>query len=181
MTFEFSARCRPFPAPWRALRLGSLVLAVGYLVALHAEILWQRIASKTLLEPIVALKWAAAAALVAALLRLRSAGVPLWRGRRAVLVWMLVLLLHAGTAVPAAEELAAGLSDRADASSLLLVLPLCVSLATVFELGRRLLAGRVEARPAPRPMPRRLLLAAPPRPAFVDGLGRALASRPPPV
>lgn len=163
----------------RALRLSALALAAAYLVALHAELLWQRITSQTLLEPLVVLKWAGAAALVAALLRLRSAGVSVWRGRRAVVLWMLVLLLHAGTAVPAAGELAADLASPAEAG-LLFVLPLCVSVATVFELGRRLLARRAVARPARRTVPRWLLFEAPPGPAFAHGFGRVLCSRPPP-
>ncbi len=163
-------------SPWRLLRLGVLALGVAYLVALHAELLWQRIASQTLLEPWVALKWGAAAALVAALLRLRSAGVSLWRGRRAIVLWMLVLLLHAGAAVPTAEELAA----PGGASGLLFVLPLCASVATVFEIGRRLLVRRLEARPARPLLPRRLLFAPPRAPAFADGFGRVLGARPPP-
>ena len=169
-------------SPWRLLRLGAVALGAAYLVALHAELLWQRIASQTLLEPLVALKWGAAAVLVAALLRLRSAGVSLWRGRRAVVVWMLVLLLHAGAAGPAPGELAA---DQGGASGLLLVLPLCASVATVFELGRRLLDRRLRdrglgARPARPRLPRRLLFAPPPALVFADGFGRVAGARPPP-
>lgn len=167
-------------SPWRLLRLGALALGAAYLVALHAELLWQRIASQTLLEPLVALKWGAAAALVVALLRLQSAGVSLWRGRRAVVFWMLVLLLHAGAAVPAAGELAADLADQAEAG-LLFVLPLCASVATVFELGRRLLDRRATARPAVPGVPRWLRFEPPSGPAFAHGFGRVLSSRPPPV
>lgn len=166
-------------SPWRLLRLGALALGAAYLVALHAELLWQRIASQTLFEPLVALKWAGAAALVAGLAWMWRAGIPILRGRRAVVFWMLVLLLHAGTTVPAVEDLAADLSDPA-AGGLLLVLPLCATLATVFELGRRLLERRPAARPARRPVPRWLAFEGPPRPALAQGFGPLVSCRPPP-
>lgn len=164
---------------WRALRLASLALAAAYLVALHAELLWQRIASQTLLEPLVALRWLGAVGLVAGLAWMRRSGIPVWRGRRAVVFWMLVLLLHAGTAVPAAGELAADLADAAG-PGLLLVLPLCATLATVFEFGRRLLERRLAVRPVSRPTPRWLTFEGPPQLALAHGFGRVLASRPPP-
>ena len=76
------------------------LVAVASLVLLHLSILWVRITQGRLGEPAVALRWAAAAVLLVALLALRRRGVPLLWGRRALVFWMLVLLLHAGTSVP---------------------------------------------------------------------------------
>jgi hypothetical protein len=78
---------------WRVLRLTLAIGAAG-LVAFHAALLWDRIAGGQLLDPSIALRWALAMALCAALAALRSQGVPLARGRRALVVWLLVAVLH---------------------------------------------------------------------------------------
>jgi hypothetical protein len=74
--------------------------AVALLVVLHALILWDRAVQGRLSDPGVALRWLGAAALTIALLALRRRGVSLFWGRRALVFWLLVLLLHAGASVP---------------------------------------------------------------------------------
>jgi hypothetical protein len=74
--------------------------AVATLVVLHASILWDRVANGRIGEPGVALRWCAAGVLVAGLIALRRRGVSLLWGRKALVLWLLVLLLHAGAAVP---------------------------------------------------------------------------------
>lgn len=76
--------------------------ALWAVVLFHGWLLWQRITDLTLLEPLVALSWGLAALVLVGFVRLRRAGVPLFRGRRALAMWLLVLLLHAG-AVPAID------------------------------------------------------------------------------
>ncbi len=85
-------------------------LAVASLVVYHALLLWDRAASLTLLDPAVALRWGAAVALGLGLVRLQRAGVPLLSGRKALVVWSLVALLHAGMA-PGIGGLAATLAE----------------------------------------------------------------------
>src|SRR5512134_2738482 len=85
-------------------RVRSLVSSLGLtaaalLAVLHAFILWDRVVHGRLSDPGVALRWLGGAALTVALLALRRRGVSLFRGRRALVFWLLVLLLHAGAAV----------------------------------------------------------------------------------
>ena len=98
-----------------AAPLGILVrafgrLAAASLVVYHVVLLRDRVASLTLLDPAVALRWGAAIALVLGLLRLWSAGMPLLSGRRALVVWSLVALLHASMA-PGVGGLTATLAE----------------------------------------------------------------------
>ncbi len=78
-------------------RLGRVLqrLAAAGLVAFHGFLLWDRIASLTLLAPAVALRWAGTLMLLLGLSRMSRAGVPLCSGRRARVIWTLVALLHA--------------------------------------------------------------------------------------
>lgn len=85
-------------------------LAVVSLVVYHAWLLWDRVASLTLLDPAVALRWGAAAMLVLGLVRLQRAGVPLLSGQGALIVWLLVALLHASMA-PGVGGLTATLAE----------------------------------------------------------------------
>jgi FtsH-binding integral membrane protein len=82
---------------------GASLSGVALLVAFHGWLFAGRLAGGELLEPAVALRWIASVLLVIALLGLRRAGVPLIRGRKALVFWVLVLLLH-WTATPLAER-----------------------------------------------------------------------------
>lgn len=75
-------------------------LATFALALFHGVLLWARIADGSLLEVKIALEWAAGLVLLAALMRLRRLGMPLHRGRAAIILWLLVSLLHAVAVVP---------------------------------------------------------------------------------
>ncbi len=81
----------------------ATVLVVG-LIAFHAQILWQRLASMTLLQPDVALRWALSVAVLAGLFQLRRAGVSLLKGRKAIVFWLAVLLIHVSLPIPGGEQ-----------------------------------------------------------------------------
>ncbi len=154
---------RRFPAGvfWR--------VAAAVLVVYHAALFWDRVASLTLLDPAVALRWGVAAALAFGLVRMRRAGVPLLAGRRALIVWTLVALLHASMA-PGAGAVAATLAET-DAG-----LWLALSLSTLVALFGTA-AGASLSRP-PCGTPGRLV---PATPAFRAACLAPLSPRPPPI
>ena len=78
----------------RRLLSATLWTVTLLLVAQHLYLLWQRLESQTLLEPLVAFRWLLALILLLALRALRQRGVPVLRGRAAVSFWLAVLLLH---------------------------------------------------------------------------------------
>ncbi len=159
------------------LRLRSLVSGLGLvaaasLVLLHVSILWARITQGRLGEPVIALRWGAALVLLVALLALRRRGVPILWGRRALVFWLLVLLLHAGTGLPQDP------SPRVAPEQLLFVLPAAAAPACVLlVLLVTQLAGAALADRAVVPAHG----AAVGVPARRRGFRLALASRPPPA
>jgi len=114
-------RRRGFDRRLRLLVSGLALVAVATLVLLHVAVLWERVTQGRLSDPAVGLRWLAAAVLTVVLLTLRQRGVPLLWGRRALVFWLLVLLLHAGAAAPAEPGL------RADPVRLLFVVPVTVA------------------------------------------------------
>lgn len=103
-----------------AIARGLALSAVLSLAIFHVLLFRDRLVGGDLFDPAVALRWLAAAGLVAALALLRHMGVPLARGRKAFVVWLLVVLLHAaGRGVPVAPaEAGSGVN-----ASLIVVLP----------------------------------------------------------
>jgi len=79
---------------------GLLLAALAAIVALHVALLWDRVVHGRLTDPAVGLRWLGAAVLIGALVALRRLGIPLLWGRRALVFWLLVLLLHMGTVAP---------------------------------------------------------------------------------
>jgi hypothetical protein len=124
----------------RGMLRGALFVGAGGLIAFHGWLLWDRLSGGALLHPTVALRWAAAALLVGALAGLRHLGAPLFQGRRALVVWLLVALLHwnAGAAVPAD-----GAATSPSPSTVMFVLPTTAAAALV---GLSLLAAALSAR-----------------------------------
>ncbi len=123
---------------------------VAGIALLHGQMLWQRIASFTLLEPLVALRWGAAALIFAGFVCLRRAGISIVLGHKASVLWLLVLLLHASTVAPAE-----GHQPLAE-PGLLLAISLCgFALQTILGERDRLTGGRASDRvrmlPAGRP------------------------------
>jgi multisubunit Na+/H+ antiporter MnhB subunit len=100
-TEVFRSRNRVARGARLALAASFAVSAVA-LVIFHLVLFWDQIADGRLLDPAVAVRWGVSALLLAALAALRRAGVPLLWGRRALVVWVLVALLH-WAAMPGGE------------------------------------------------------------------------------
>lgn len=125
-------------------------------------------------DPALLFRWLAAGLLTAGLIALRRAGAPLFRGRKAVAIWMLAALLHgpalghrlAALETPALPEIAATFAQAAIA--------VIVTLGTLLLFG--LWRGRI-SRPGAieHRAPRRGTVAALPHGAYLS-----FAPRPPP-
>lgn len=172
-------RLKRTPQRLRALGLAAAASAAALLALLHLWLLGSRVAAGDFADPAVALRWAAAAGLVAALAALRRRGVPLLWGRQALAFWVLVLLLHWSAAGPAAE--ASPPQASRPGSPLVVLLPSAGALGALF-LGTLFLVlaahGRVTA--ARRWSPR-LGAARHAPPLGRLGLPNPLAPRPPPA
>ena len=162
----------------RTVLAGAAFVLVVALVAFHAWLLWVRAADGRLLEPAVAFRWTAGGALVLVIAALRRHRIQLLRGRRALVVWLLVALLHWSAAAPASEAgVVAGSWRMAD---VLFVLPSSAApialVLSVLAAGAARGIGR--ARPAFVPLGRvpALTVAAP-----AAGARLLLSSRAPPV
>lgn len=157
----------------------ALSLLVALLIAFHGLLLWQRIVDLTLFQPIPALRWLATLAVLVGIWRLWRRGDSLVRGRRAGVLWLLVLLLHVSLLAPSGGSEAL-LDARPDASGLLLVLPV----ATVaVALWRLVLRGRLRRVRFGAPSPGSTLARSPFPPHFacLAGFLPSLACRPPPL
>ena len=126
---------RTTPARRRRDRAGAVgrsvvaalaVLAGGGLVLLHLGILWSRLEDLSLWRPEVALRWLGALLLLGAGALHRHRGHSLLRGRGALALWILVLLLHAGSSPETLRPLP--LSEHPpEAARLLWALPLALA------------------------------------------------------
>jgi hypothetical protein len=165
------------PAGARRRLLASIATA-GLWAALlwfHAHLLWQRITDLTLFEPVVALRWGATVVILVALARLRRLGVPLFRGRRALILWLVVLLLHAGSVAAVGSRLEIVAEAGAVAEAGLLIAASLWLLALAGGFGKRSAGSDLVRRRAwpPRPAPAALPCA----PGSLD----PLSPRPPPL
>lgn len=88
------ARRHPAPRPNTAILLLAIQIAGGLLLVFHGWLLWERMSAGELLQPAVGLRWAAALLLAWAWVAHRQRGLPLLRGRRALVLWLLAALLH---------------------------------------------------------------------------------------
>jgi len=121
---------------------GLALVAIATLVLLHMAVLWDRVVHGRLTDPEVGLRWLGAAVLIAGLLVLRRLGIPLLWGRRALVFWLLVLLLHAGATAPDSPAL------HADSVRLLFVMPASVaSVGTILILVTAQVVRRSLGRP----------------------------------
>lgn len=93
-----------------------LSLLAGALIVFHIWILWERIRDLSLFQTSVALHWALAGAVFTLGLWLRRRGVSLFWGKRAIVFWMLVLLLHFVGTTPLPESVAGGLNIAREAT-----------------------------------------------------------------
>jgi len=89
-----------FPRAWTAstaIRRAVSPVVYGVIVALaafHAWLLAAQLAGGQLFEPAVAVRWLAGALILSGFAALRRLGVPLLRGRKAIVLWLFVVLLH---------------------------------------------------------------------------------------
>ena len=101
MTFAPAARRRSATRPEApvssALRaLGGLLLAI--LAAFHVWLLGLHVVTGEAFEPTTAVRWALAVLVLAGFRALSRRGLPLFVGRRAVGLWLLVVVIHASAA-----------------------------------------------------------------------------------
>lgn len=146
--------------------VGGFALTAA-LAAFHGRLLWQRLVDGSLLQPIVIARWTMSALLVVALLQLWSKGLPILHGRRAGVLWLVVVLLHAvapGGALPAVEPVVEGLLPA------VLAMLAFVAIAVAATPGRHSVSAE---RPTDRRRRRTRRRSA--------GWSRSLFSRPPPV
>jgi hypothetical protein len=87
--------------PWVRRAAGRSVIAG--LAGFHASLFWVHATTGRLLDPATALRWVAAALILAGFLTLRRVGRPLATSRRALVLWLLVVLLHGHAAVGVAD------------------------------------------------------------------------------
>jgi hypothetical protein len=81
-------------------RLGIAAVLLGF----HVALFWSHLDTGRLFEPGVALRWSIGVVLLGLLVGLRRVGVPVLWGRRALVVWVLVALLHVNAAAPATSD-----------------------------------------------------------------------------
>ena len=81
------------------LRFGLMAL-VSFLTAFHLLLLWNRVVDGSVLDPAVAVEWVIGLTLLLGLMRLQRSGSSLMKGKGALILWLLVLLLHAVAVAP---------------------------------------------------------------------------------
>ena len=146
MTINASAARRALTRPGNLA--GAAVRAAGQvafwaLIGFHAWLLWTHLLGGQAFEPEVAVRWLVAVGVLAGFRALSRRGFPIFFGRRAVVLWLLVILIHchavwmgdAGTAELGVPETLGALAQLTASVSVLGTL-LVVLLATRFGLGR---------------------------------------------
>jgi hypothetical protein len=160
-------------------RIKSLARVAGlFLFAFHVVLLAGDVAQGRVFDPVVAVRWIAAVALFGALVAMWRLGMPLLIGRRAAVLWVLVLFLHASAHAPGRGESGAATSGRADTMILIVVPAIAGGLAAVAFVLLPSLTGR--QRPPIRSRPRHTWRGEAFVPRFPGGYGVRLAPRPPP-
>ena len=145
--------------------------SVTLLVLFHAWLFGAQLVDGRLADASVLARWAAAGLLTAALWGLRLRGVSLFRGRRAIAIWLLAAVLHGPAAL-----------DQLNSPQL----PVPDAIAALAELGSLLiatglLAGALRRRFAqPVPANRPVVTAVPIFAACLAASRAHLAPRPPP-
>jgi hypothetical protein len=108
----------------------ALLAAAALLVLFHAWIFAAQVLNGQLTDASLLFRWLVAGGLVAALVALRRHGISIFRGRRAVAIWVLAALLHGPAAArrldtvgePAVPDFVATLTEFATAFGLALTL-----------------------------------------------------------
>lgn len=83
-------------------RIGRIGLATLFvlLAGFHLALLGARVVDGSVLDPAIAVEWVIGLALLLGLTRLHRAGLSPIRGRGAVVLWLLVVFLHAIAFIP---------------------------------------------------------------------------------
>ena len=158
----------------------AIAAPVAFLLYLHIRIFTERLLDLTILEPVVAVKWLASLLILAVLLKFRRAGNPLLKGRKALVVWMLVLLLHVQISAPIGSDVGTKF-DPQQSMLLTFLLPALISTAVSLALsfGRfSRIARRLRSQRSAAILLRRRL---PPKSRLLAGFSLAILSRPPPA
>ena len=154
------------------LRAATLVL-----VLFHARLLLAHLAGGQILEPAEATRWIAGALILSAFMALRRRGIPVLHGRRALVLWLLVGMLHVSASQPpgAAFREVLGLPAALATVSLPAGLaPLLTGLSLVLLAALRRRQSAVSAASV-------ALRMAPGTPATRAGSPLQISSRPPPL
>ncbi len=69
-------------------------LALTILIAFHGWLLWSHLVGGQALEPQIAVRWIVAAVILVGFRALRRHGLSLFWGKRAVVLWLLVVVIH---------------------------------------------------------------------------------------
>jgi hypothetical protein len=164
-------------------RARRLLASAGWLAALaltgfHGLLLWTRIAQGELVEPPVAARWIATGLVLAGFRALHRRGFSVVGGRRAVALWLIVILLHVQVASTKAPAVGDDGSPPGHVASAVLVTG-AVSLAG---LALFVLVAAGAASTPRRPSPRPARAVGPRHASGVRRLARALhvVPRPPP-
>lgn len=99
----------------------AVAVAITALVVFHASILYNHFLDGRLADPGVAFRWVIGGMLAAFLVAFRRMGIPLVHGRKALVVWVLVALLHVSAARTVTSPLLTVVPE--DAAIMLVVLP----------------------------------------------------------
>jgi hypothetical protein len=155
-------------------------VAVLLLSGFHAWLFWSHVADGRLLDPAVAARWFAGVLLTVGFVVLRRFGLPLIRGRKAIVLWLLVALLHAHAVLAPAGRL----TDRGALDTTVAAIVLEAVSATVLAgAGLLLLAAALRSRSRARTVRASAWFAlhAAHGARVADGWRLVLAPRPPPL
>jgi hypothetical protein len=142
--FSRSGRLARRVQPTRRIMFRRILTVAGLAVALfHVRLLSGDLWAGELAEPGQLLRWLVAFGLAGALLALRHQGASLFRGRKAVAIWLLAVLLHGPSVVDRVG--AVGIPEFPEAAATLVQ----VALASAVAAGLRWLLVALFARHRP--------------------------------